>query len=193
MIAKVNYLSENIKLGKKVLESFNKTFPNVESHSMAQLRLLKESNPKIKEEMAEVCKKLFSKLTSLKADVYEKAYTQSDYISALKSAIKKYNIADCGHRTDVIINSLRIQGKSAKKVEMVITDNLGKQKSNHIFPVIAMKNNANIDNPQTWGENAVIVDAWANMVMKANDGINFLKKTVGFLPAAEKVKFNIIS
>lgn len=192
MIPKVNYLSENLRIGKRVLTSFNKTFPNLESCSMTQLECIKAKSPKIKKSLSQHSEELALKVGVLKKEVYSQPYNSfSEYLIVLKNIIKKYNVADCGHRTDVIRGLLRKENKDAKMVEMVICDSFGKQKSNHIFPVISLKNTSNINNPESWGENAVIVDAWANFVMKASDGINHLKEIIKFMPNNEQIRFNI--
>lgn len=192
IVAKTSFINENLKIGKQVLESFNKTFPAVESHSMAQLQLLKTANPQAKKSLVAQCQELCSRVGAMKDEVYGKTYKSfNEYVTALKQSIKKYNVADCGHRSDVVIGSLNPHGRTAQKIEMVVLDSAGNQKSNHIFPVMAMKKDANINKPETWGDNAVIIDAWANIVMKAEEGINYLKKFVNFTPQNEQVKFNI--
>ena len=39
-----------------------------------------------------------------------------------------------------------------------------------------MDENADVHNPLTWGENAVIVDAWIGKTFSVQDGINFYKE-----------------
>lgn len=190
----VSGVNENLKVGRNALEAFNKTFPKVESFSMAQLKAIRTTDPQTKREILGQCSELYSRLEALRKEVYGKPYSSFlEYINALKQSIKKYNVADCGNRTDVIIGSLKIDGRTAQKVEMVVFDSTGKQKSNHIFPVMAMKKSADMNNLETWGENAIIIDAWANIVMKSKEGVNYLKKLIGFAPQKEQIKFNLIS
>jgi len=186
------FINENLAIGKKVLDNFNKNFSGVESRSMVKLQFIKETNPQIKENLAVKLKKLDLRLGALKKDVYEKSYeSYGEYLNTLKGAGKKYNILDCDHRTDLIRGALNSQGITSKKIEMGIFDSNGRQVGNHIFPVTAMKQNANANIIETWGENAVIVDAWANFVMKAEDGVNCLLNMIGFNPQKVNVKFSI--
>lgn len=185
-------ISVNLQEGRKVLKLFNKTFPNVESSSMVQLRASMTKDPIMKQTLMHKLEELDSRLNLLRNDVYTSLKpndTFSHYVRDLKQAIKKYNIADCGHRTDVVIGSLNKDGKNAQKIEMVVLDSSGKKEANHLFPVMGIKKGANIDDPETWGENAVIIDAWANFVMKAQEGLDYIKRFTGFNPQKQKIRF----
>lgn len=186
------FITENLQEGKKVLEAFNKCFPNVESPSMVQLRASMTKDPIMKQNLMQKLEELDSRLNLLRKDVYTSLKPNdpfSNYVRDLKLAIKKYNVADCGHRTDVVIGSLNKDGRNAQKIEMIVLDSAGKQKANHLFPVMGMKKGANIDKPETWGDNAVIVDAWANFVMKAQEGLDYIKQFTGFNAQKEKIRF----
>ncbi len=50
----------------------------------------------------------------------------------------------------------------------------------HVFNVINLDDNAIISDTETWGNNAVIVDAWAGKVFKPDEAIKFYRDFLGY-------------
>ena len=62
---------------------------------------------------------------------------------------------------------------------------------NHAFTVIGLKQNADITKPNTWGKDAVIVDAWTKTVKRANEGIEYIKEIFKYNPEKEECVFSL--
>ena len=100
------------------------------------------------------------------------------YIETLKAYIKDHGSSmNCQECADLMGNLLYEKGIPSTNIFMYSTNKKGEQISrvSHVFTVMGMDKNADLTNPDTWGENALICDIWADKCMKAKDGIEFYK------------------
>lgn len=66
---------------------------------------------------------------------------------------------------------------------------LEKTNGSHTFLVTGLKEGADYKNPKTWGNKAIVVDPWSNIIMNANDAIEHFKETLNFNPNSHKIRF----
>lgn len=82
---------------------------------------------------------------------------------------------NCQECADLMLDMLHKKGVVAENL-CLITLNSDKNRVNyaeHVFTIAGLDPKADISNPETWGQNAVIVDGWAGICMKANEGIKY--------------------
>lgn len=175
-----NELEDNINIGKNSLNTFNEQYPNLKSGTFNEdlFSFLKEyakDETKLKE-----LKSLAKENTSISQLVeYLENYSNKQDIKSFKHNAKQLtkdkakgdaNIKDCLDRAQIIQKNLQSKGINCR------IGGLGHRnfkRPEHAFAVIGLPDNADMSNPSTWGENAVIIDAWAGKVFKYADGIEY--------------------
>lgn len=91
-------------------------------------------------------------------------------------AVNHTGAANCGEQAILISQKLDEMGIKNKIISMNIRQT--SKYSNyatgcHTFCVIDTDKDMVINNPETWGEDAVVVDMWSNTVAKVKDAIEF--------------------
>ena len=91
-------------------------------------------------------------------------------------AVNHTGAANCGEQSFLVSQKLDEMGIQNKIISMNIRQN--SKFSNfatggHTFCVIDTDKNMDINNPDTWGKDAVVVDMWSNTVAKVKDAIEF--------------------
>lgn len=191
-ISKRKIVTQNIYNGEKALRRFNSEFPYVCSNTQYNTIIERHKDDSRYEKLLPIIKGK-SCLAGLKLDGIRATYKQTpDKINYLKKAVKFQKVANCQERSFLIHNELEQMGIKSQNIRLnFVPKNDKKISKNHAFTVIGLDNNAEINNPHTWGKNAVIVDAWANMVKRAAEGIEYIKTILKFNPEIENCEFSI--
>lgn len=97
----------------------------------------------------------------------------------IKESIIKTKFANCAEKNYVLQSMFLKENISANAVRMFTkTKKTGEivHGKDHTFLVFNLSPYAQLDSPSTWGSKAIVVDAWNNIVMKANDAIKYFEK-----------------
>lgn len=201
---------KNILIGERFLKLFNSSYPRLHSNSALEFKILKiKDNPryqKILPKIVEIADKYFNKeLSSIRIKMYKHYFTNlnsfetlSLKINTLKKLIQKYNCADCGERAEILQYNLLSNGIKAHKITMEVKNKsllkrFNNDMNNHSFVVIGMKDGAILTNPKTWGNKAVIVDAWSKICLPAKDALQYFETLLNFNPNQNIIKYKTIN
>ena len=179
-------ITQNLYAGEKVLKCFNSDFQNLQSNTRYNLLI---ENHKNDLKYSDLLPKLKGKsiLAGLKMNGIRVSYNNApNKINYLKKAVKFQKVANCQERAFLVHNELNNMGIQSQNIRLNFIPKDGQDiNKNHAFTVIGMAENADPAKPKTWGENAVIVDAWANIVKRASDGLEYLKGLFKYNPEVE--------
>lgn len=185
-------LKDNLRLGEKVLKDFRKEFGYPHSATFVRAKIIRNSKstkPKViekLEEVEDVWIKYRNEVRELGIKENKRPTSMLDlknYIDNLKALIKSKKCCNCPQQASIIQFELLKRGEEAHNVIFTFTGDY----RNHICTVFGLKKGANFSNPATWGNKAVIVDAWSGVVKKANEGLEFLKHYMSFNSQKEKM------
>lgn len=168
--------TQNLRSGEKVLKQFKQEFPYLRSNTRINLELF---NHKDNENITSLTPKLKGRasMTGFKIYMMRQQYASAkDKIGFLTSAVKKEKSANCAECAILMHDKLAQNGIKSQNVRLNIQNNVDKSNRNHAFTVFGLDKNANISKPHTWGKNAIIVDGWANIAKKAQEGVEYLKQ-----------------
>lgn len=110
----------------------------------------------------------------------------------LKNTIIKTKFANCAEKNYVLQSMFLKENISANAVRMFTkTKKTGEivHGKDHTFLVLNLSPYAQLDAPTTWGNKAIVVDAWSNIVMKADEAIRYFEKIFSNNLQKEKVIF----
>lgn len=189
-------LKENQELGKKVLEQFRQEFGSPKSSTLIgydiennftryddkTIDLLIKERDKLREEIYDSDYYAIFKNTTSKV---------SEFIDSVKTLVLKKGKANCKEDSIIISDGVSREGELPVIIYLKIQDKdnpFSNYKKDHFTTVFGLKEDADITNPKTWGDDAVIVDAWKGIVMKASDAINNFAKFMQFEPDYEELK-----
>ena len=172
----------NLSLGNKLLNEFNTEYPNLESFTMCETLAKKMEKEKPKSLETSLMKVKADRYFKLMIGLLEKRPDQQnqtfdEYINMVKKEFKESNHGNCGERAYIIHDKLN---KMGIKNQAVIEISGNKASNGHVFNVIGLAPNAIKEKPETWGENAIIVDAWANKVFQPQEGLAFYTDFLGY-------------
>lgn len=109
------------------------------------------------------------------------------YCKELKgNIIKKKNKANCWEQMVLVFNELQKSGEIPHPFKMGLYFNETWQ-ADHFTVVFGLKKAADITNPKTWGQKAVIVDSWLGFADSAKNGI---EKITNFISGKKITKIN---
>ena len=170
--------TKNINIGNDILNEFNEEYPNIESSTYlyVQIQYLKRQGAseqeiqKLEQQLEEVDKRAEELYTRTKATVGSPSQNL-----LLEKNIKNLNVANCGDRATLVQQKLNEQHIPNKKVVLQSSEPFAE----HEFNVIGLDENADISDPSTWGDNAVIIDTWANKVFNVNSAQEFYSDFFG--------------
>ena len=115
-----------------------------------------------------------------------------EYIYVLMDSATTSGVANCAERAYIVQSELLKQKEAAHVVKMTLQDksnpDLKIKFGEHVFTVFGLKRGSDLTKPEKWGDNAVVVDWWANMVMSARDAIDYYKKILNFNPQFQDIK-----
>ncbi len=125
--------------------------------------------------------KVIERHTEKITDLRKNYRSTSDTIG-LKSAVKSTRAANCGEQSSILLSIFEQNKLSAKKISIdyeVYKDFELIYSTDHSFIVSGMAKGADTKKPSTWGNNAVIVDPWSNVILEAKEGLEHFKKILG--------------
>lgn len=191
---------------EQVVKEFKQEFPYLQSSSKLGCQLYKHWNdPKYDK----VISGLYKKFEKLNEQIYDHHYSRfftkgyesySDFIHSLRTNMRNKGKANCWEDSVLVHHALEKKGLNPQNIEMIVETNEGG--GNHFMSVVGLKKGANLRDPKTWGSQAMIVDAWHGVVLKAKDGIEYFKGElskknpvigVSFKNADPKMTVNAIS
>jgi|GEM_PF-4765258 len=192
-------LKENLRLGEQVLKDFKREYPNVKSNVLVDVKAsAHEDDPRYQ--------KLLPRLRKVES-VYAKGVNEyrkkrlltpyssvDDYVRELKTDFSAGGFANCQARAVVIESELHKRGVTPCNIGVEFPDSrtgFVRSSKSHVFTVFGLKKDARTKEPGTWGQEAVIVDAWAGIVMPAREAIDYYKILFRHSPAQEDVKFRL--
>lgn len=179
-------VTQNLYKGESVLRDFNTQYPYLKSNTKYNHLIDLHKNNEQYAKLIPIIKGK-SILAGFVLNQIRNTYKQTtDKITYLKNAVKHQKTANCQECAFLVHNKLSEQGILAQNVRMnFVTKGTDKIPKNHAFTVIGLDKEADITRPNTWGKNAVIVDAWTNTVKRARDGIKYIKEFFNFNPEKE--------
>lgn len=202
---KISYegLKENLRLGEQVLKEFKREFPrHIRSGTFLEIKIAQHSGKDKFERSAlpkarPIAQRYLNERTNAIKSLNLNPHSFDDFISELKTSMKTKRFANCHEHAFVAKHNLLKKGEDPHIISINILDiqtNKYKDKysSYHIFTVFGLKKDAQFNKPETWGQEAVVVDTWGgNIVSKAQDAIEHFKIILGFNPAKHKVKYKL--
>ena len=100
---------------------------------------------------------------------------------ATQEAVKETGAANCGEQAVLVSQKLDNKGVKNDIISMNTvrtTPNCRFVTGGHTFCVIDGAEGMSIQDPETWGENAVVVDMWSGTIAKAKEAIKFFETFV---------------
>ena len=161
-------LKTNLRRGEKVLKEYKKEYPYLKSSTHWQQRIDKMEDKRGGDfaKCQIIIDQYDNKINDMRIAVESSIRPKKE----LKKLIAQHNLANCGEITDIISEILRKKKIKHKQVGFDIWDGFSTGKD-HIFCVIGTKKKADLTNPSTWGNSAVIIDGWLNFVLSIPDAI----------------------
>jgi len=189
-------LKENLRLGEGVYKNFKKDFPVVRSNTFVDAKISEHLG-------SDKFKKLIPKLKHLEYKYGNGVSTERkqrrgnnfsipEYINNLRNVLAEKKYANCGEQAQIIQYQLFQKGEKPHIISMLFKyECLGVNMNDHTFTVFGLKKGAELDNPKTWGNHAVVVDPWANIVMKSSDAIEYFKTKFLFKPERHVIQYEL--
>ena len=176
-------LKKNLRLGEKVLHDFKKDFPYITSSSLwreRKNRVEERENKPLFE-----CRKIINlysvKIKKMRESLEGRPNSEDKrtYNERLREEVQKRGYGNCGEISDLLSSYLKQRGIEYRDMSVVIQCPKRYGYKDHTFKVIGMEKYANPRRPDTWGNNAVIIDGWRNFVLSVPDGIREYEKLYG--------------
>ena len=163
------------------MNGFYEKYPKLDSFTMSETIAKgferNNASPYLKEKAkAKADKDFQTTIAILEKRPDEKDITFSQYINMIENEFQQYNHANCGERAYYLHNEMNKKGINNTIIE--IGGNTSE--NSHVFNVIGLDKNADINNPETWGENALVIDVWANKLLPPKDAIAYYKEFLNY-------------
>lgn len=163
-VADENTRENNTKIGNDLIERFNTKFPNTKSSTYyVALANYLEANNGDRDKINDL---------RMNAETLSKISEQENIDDV---PTEERQVMECRHRAEIITKWLKEQGINDVQEIMICTKDINFEKGEHVFNVIGMAEDADTKNPSTWGENAVVVDAWSGKVFTPKEALKFYK------------------
>lgn len=179
-------LKENLRLGEDVYRDFKKEFPYLRSNTFLGSKIVQYQGSdrfeKIRPKIERLADKYDLKIGENRSNFYG-VDTFEEFVSNIKKIISKNKCANCGEQANIMQYELLKKSTDPHLISMEVEYPLSgmvKEYGSHEFAVFGLKKGARLDNPKTWGQEAVVVDPWVNRVMPANEAIEYYKIKLGF-------------
>lgn len=189
-------IKKELQLGEKILRSLSREFPEgLVSNTKLRIRILNHQNdpkfqPVIKK--ARMMEDLYSEIICEMRETKRQDYdTFEEHIEQLKTHVKQHKAANCGECALLVRSELNKLGIKSKNYILEVVNKSPYSPTNygnHVFTVFNIPQNAT-ENPKTWGNKAIIVDFWANIVMKAQNAIEYYQNIFGFKPQQHIIEY----
>ena len=94
------------------------------------------------------------------------------------------NAANCGEQATLLQDVFLKNGKEAHLVGIYFYNNNNTSAAeddviNHGFVVSGLRADADITDPKTWGNEAVVTDPWSNVVLGAREALEYFRMMFG--------------
>lgn len=190
-------LKNNLRLGENCLKEFTREFPYIHSNTFWEVKMEKhKDNSEYKylvPNIEKVARKYSQIVQKTRYIMDTNFYSSDNYIKKLKNTIRLTNAANCDECADILLWNLMQKNIPAHKIYMSICDKNTKREKelgDHLFNLIGLQKGADIRNPKTWGNSAVIIDGWKKCVMPAKDALEMYKTEFGFDTDKHFIRFS---
>lgn len=197
-------VKENIKIGKDTIKALRTEIGKPQSSTYLDTKIMQQYHNPNKDHFVYRLKDLSKAWEEKMQSMYDKYFEYQDnppedLIPRLKEMVKKYKMANCDIQSLITKDELEKRGENAhifcidiieKPIKFLffkITD-VKILKCNHMFTMIGLDEKFIPNKPETWGENAVMVDAWSERVLAGKEAFQWLKKFFKFNPEKEEIK-----
>lgn len=174
-------IKPQMRAAEMVLKTFNKEMGPIKSSTKIDTKISSHNSNEKYSEIIECLKiikdKLFRQIDTPEVDdLYGKSYKSfGEAAETFKAHIKNNDgKTNCREIPIIIMNMLQKKGIKSECFEM--SPQIMGAGGSHSSVVIGLKKNADISKPSTWGNKAIIIDGWKNIVLKAQDGLRLLKQ-----------------
>ncbi len=203
-------INEEKIIAEKILKNYLKTTSYTKSNSYVRAKINKyyAKNETTKYATEELLKKLVKlafryneNIVELRQNIRSKGKfkTFEDFCKTLENEVKKSGYANCGELNYPLQYRFLRKKIPAHMICMATCSKTSGEiikGKDHSFVVFNLKPDAILNIPETWGSKAIIADAWCNIVMNANDALEYFKyffkidkrKEFLILKNADKVK-----
>lgn len=192
-------LRENKILGEKVLKGFRREFQRPHSNTFVNAKIMQyEKIPHFQDtikKVLNVSQRNSDAVGNLRKILEGNYPTLADYANKTKEVVRTTKAGNCGECSIIIQHELLQQGEKAHNIAFFIREsstNLYRKNHDHIFTVFGLKKGAELINPKTWGNEAVIVDAWTGIVKQAHDALNYLKTFMCFDSSKHTIEYKCL-
>lgn len=160
-------LKENIQYGHDAIARVKEDYPNGFKSNTYYDTFVEKQDPDVRHEYTQA-------IYRTRDIIDEKIRHGKSEREATEIAVSKTGAANCGEQAFLVSNRLNEMGIKNKVINMVISSNTTRMvQGGHTFCVIDTDNPIDPREPRSWSSDAVVVDMWANKVMKAQDAINY--------------------
>lgn len=181
-------VKQNLRTGEAVLKDFRKEFNfQIKSNTHIFRKMLqhccKPNGEMLWKKLSPINNRIFFEIQNMKTELKGFYLSVDNFVDQLKQKIKLTKHGNCNEQAEIIKQKFIKRGYKAYNVGIIITVNETKKIRDcgeHVFTVFGLKENADLTKPSTWGNKAVIVDPWVNIVMKAHDGLKYIKRYMFF-------------
>lgn len=118
-----------------------------------------------------------------------------EYINTLLDKTSTFKIANCGEMAFIAQYLLGLEGKKTDVVTFNILargtdrERTDKGVNDHTFLIMNLREKADVNNPQTWGRETIIIDPWLGITRRANLALKQIKELMNFDSSTEYLKF----
>lgn len=173
-------------MAESVLREARNKYGKPNSASYIEMKTLQHKNdPKY----TDILNKLNDNAEEYSESLKYKPYLNINFtIHSGKKDGMKY-VGDCGECAQVIQNEFVIKhGKPTVNVVLNANKENG-EFCNHAFNLSNMQEGAKIDDPKTWGEQAIITDLWSGIAKKAQDAITYFNQIFMINPKTDEITY----
>lgn len=198
-----NVLRKNLSVARATVQDFHAQFGYPKSNTFVQLKIYKHRQDSAYSQICQSLEAVLSRYAEafekVKADYIEnirrhgKPLTMADSVDCYSKSVLDNRTANCDLQSLILREKLRKNGVRAKNIGLTIrskSTNKERKYVRHFFNVVGMKRFARINNPKSWGKNAVVADTWSHICEPAEIGIEYLKDVFGFNPDTEYIQFH---
>lgn len=166
----VSFRNKNIEYAQQAIAEVKKDFPDgFKSNTYYETF----GNPEDKMTIS-----LYTDLIYATRDlIYDKKRHGLSKQEATQEAVRETGAANCGEQAVLVSQKLDEKGIKNDIISMNIRNNANNYfvTGGHSFCIIDCAEDMNIQNPDTWGEDAVIVDMWSGTIAKVKEAIEFFE------------------
>ncbi|MDD3236565.1 MAG: hypothetical protein PHV37_00530 [Candidatus Gastranaerophilales bacterium] len=192
-------LKQNLRVGEDVLRSFKKEFPALKSNTLVDLHIMNvkdtERFQSVLPDLRRLSERYGDNLYQVRREIITpyKDEQLPRYVERTGELLKKKPYANCSESSYFIKQALKEKGETPTRLTMdVINKKNGYpvDGKDHVFNIFGLKENADPTNPKTWGNQAVVVDAWSNFVMEAKNALETFNRIFKVDQSKHEVKYS---